>query len=147
MAVNRANPVLSMICRPSKDMFSMLKRNSHLLLYPCMPYATTQTQTTIYVFSLMIPSAVVALIPPTPAMHFISRSTFFFAASSLFPWLFCLNLPHILRCVFCNTSPVSVYVYPEAMNRGGLYGTALLCPLVQPETLVKGCLTPCAPSL
>lgn len=77
-----------MICRPSKDIFSILKRNSHLLLYPCMPYATTQTQTTIYVFSFMIPSAVVALIPPTPAMHFISRSTLFLQPLHSFPGSF-----------------------------------------------------------
>lgn len=85
MAVNRANLALWMICRPSKDMFSILKRIS--CLYLCMPYATTQTQTTTYIFFFCLLFYCGSLDNPHSNHAFYFKIYFIFAASSLFPWL------------------------------------------------------------
>lgn len=95
MAVSRASPALWMIYRPSKDMISILKWISGLFLYSCMPYATPQTKPPHAFFSFTFHYAVVALIPPTPTTHFISRSTLFLQPLHSFPgsfvWICCVS--------------------------------------------------------
>lgn len=120
MAVSRASPAFWMIYRPSKNMISILKLISGLFFYSCMPYATAQAQTNTCIFFFHVSLCCDSFDTHYSNHTFYFKIHFVFAASSLFPCLFSLNLLCMLRCVFCNTSPAGFMFIPRPWEGGSM---------------------------